>query len=88
MDTLIQLLTDPRFLQVVGPLGIFAIVEGYVIYKLFCLYNESLQKRLDDHIKMKDAYTELVDNINRTLDAVLKVIGRKNGNGNGGNSNG
>ena len=85
MDTLLTILTDPKFLTIVGPLGVIAIVEGWAIYKLFSLYKESLEKRLSDWQQVKDEYTQLSNDLNKTLDVLIKTVGRKNGNGNGGN---
>jgi hypothetical protein len=85
VDTLLTILTDPKFLTIVGPLGVIAIVEGWAIYKLFSLYKESLEKRLSDWQQVKDEYTQLSNDLNKTLDVLIKTVGRKNGNGNGGN---
>jgi hypothetical protein len=82
VDTLIELLSS---IKVIGPLGVVAAIEAYAIYNLFNRLEDLQQKRLDDYEKMKDEYTQLSQDINRTLDTVLKVIGRKNGNGGNGN---
>ena len=78
MDTFLELLSS---IKIVGPVGIIAIVEGWVIYKLFFLYKDSLEKRLQDWETMNKDYQDLSNQINSTLDTVLKVFGRKNDNG-------
>lgn len=78
MDTFLQLITS---VKVIGPLGVIAIVEGWVIYQLFLRLEATQNKRLEDWSKIKDEYTQLSADINSTLDTVLKVLGRKNGNG-------
>jgi hypothetical protein len=83
MDFLTMLL-DPKFLSVVGPLGVIAVVEGYAIYKLFNLYSSTQEKRLEEWKQTNKDYEQLSQEINRTLDTVLKIIGNKR-NGNGGN---
>lgn len=86
MDFL-QLLLDPRIIGVIGPLGVAAIVEAWAIYSLFTRLESLQEKRLDDWKTMNQDYQDLSAEINRTLDAILKMFGRKN-NGNGGNFNG
>lgn len=84
---LFTMLLDPKFLSIVGPLGVIAVVEGYAIYKLFSLYSSTQEKRLEEWKQSNKDYEQLSQEINRTLDTVLKVIGNKR-NGNGGCSDG
>jgi hypothetical protein len=85
VDTIIELLSS---VKIIGPIGLVALIEAWAIYRLFNLYKESLEKRLNDWQAMNKDYQDLSTHINSTLDTVLKVIGKKNGNGNGGNGNG
>lgn len=78
MDLLIDLLNN---IKIIGPLGIVACVEAYAIYVLFNKLEEAQEQRLNDWKQMRDEYTKLSEGINSTLDTVLKIIGRKNGNG-------
>jgi hypothetical protein len=84
VDTLITILTDPKFLTIVGPLGVAAALEAWAIYSLFTRLEDLQEKRLQDWQTMKDEYTQLSSDINKTLDVLIKTLGRKNGNGNGG----
>lgn len=81
MDTLIELLGS---IKVIGPLGIVAVIEAWAIYSLFNKLEDLQEKRLQDWQQVKDEYTQLSKEVNSTLDTVLKVLGKKNGNGNGG----
>jgi len=80
VDTLLELLGS---IKVIGPIGVIALIEMWAIYSLFNRLQDLQDKRLQDYEKMKDEYTQLSQDINRTLDTVLKVMGKKNGNGNG-----
>ena len=78
METILELLSN---IKVIGPIGIIALIEMWAIYSLFNRLQELQDKRLEDYERMKNEYTQLSQDINRTLDTVLKIIGRKNGNG-------
>lgn len=79
MDFLLDLLNN---IKIIGPLGIVAAVEAYVIYNLFNRLEDLQDKRLNDWQAMNKDYQDLSTEINRTLDAILKMFGRKNGDGN------
>jgi len=81
VDTLIELLSS---VKVIGPLGVVAVIEAWALYSLFNRLEEAQNKRLEDWQAMKDEYTQLSSDINKTLDVLIKTLGRKNGNGNGG----
>jgi hypothetical protein len=87
VDTFLEIVSS---IKVLGPLGIVVFIEAYAIYALFNKLEDLQDKRLDDWKTMNQSYQDLSNEINRTLDTVLKVIGRKNGNGNdnGGCKNG
>jgi hypothetical protein len=78
VDILLDILNN---IKVIGPLGVVAAVEAYVIYNLFNRLEDLQDKRLQDWQAMKNEYTQLSSDINKTLDAILKMFGRKNGNG-------
>ena len=75
------MLLDPKFISIVGPLGVIAVVEGYAIYKLFKIYNDLQEKRIDEWKKMNEEYQSLSTEITKTLDLVVKLSGKRNGNG-------
>ena len=79
MDLLLDLLNN---IKIIGPLGVVACVEAYAIYNLFSRLEESQEKRLQDWQTMNKDYQDLSNEINKTLDAILKMFGRKNGSGN------
>jgi hypothetical protein len=79
VDFLLDLLNN---IKIIGPLGIAAAVEAYVIYNLFNRLEDLQDKRLNDWQKMTEEYNQLSQDINKTLDAILKMFGRKNGDGN------
>jgi predicted PurR-regulated permease PerM len=81
VDTIIELLNS---VKIIGPLGVVAVIEAWAIYSLFNKLEEIQEKRLQDWQQMKDEYTQLSSDINKTLDVLIKTLGRKNGNGNGG----
>ena len=89
----ISILLNPKILAVFGPIGVVLISMCYMLYKFYReerkraidaeKKNDELQeKRLKEAVEMSDDYHELVAYMDKTLDAVLKVIRRpKNGNG-------
>ena len=85
MDTFLEIVSS---IKILGPLGIVVFIEAYAIYMLFNKLEDLQGKRLDDWKAMNQNYQDLSNEINRTLDTVLKVLGKKNGNGNGGSQNG
>ena len=87
MDVLLSILTDPKVLSLLSLPIICMIVEGFVIYKLYKFINELQEKRIGEWQQMQKEYTDLAQNINNTLDVLLKVIGNKR-NGNGGSTDG
>jgi len=82
MDTLLEILTS---LKIWGPLGVISAVEAWALYALFNRLEDLQERRLQDWQKMKDEYAQLSEDINKTLDVLIKTVSRKNGNGNGGN---
>jgi hypothetical protein len=80
VDTILELLGS---IKIIGPIGVIALIEMWAIYTLFNRLEDLQEKRLEDWKAMRDEYTKLSEGINSTLDTVLKIIGRKNGNGNG-----
>jgi hypothetical protein len=78
---LLSFLLDPKFLSIVGPLGVMAVVEGYCIYKLFKLYSDLQEARLREWKSMVDEYNHLAKDINSTLDLLIKLSGKSNGTG-------
>jgi hypothetical protein len=78
MDILLDILNN---IKVIGPLGVVALIEAYAIYSLFNKLEDLQEKRLNDWQTMNKDYQDLSTEINRTLDAILKMFGRKNGNG-------
>jgi len=87
MDVLLSILTDPKVLSLLSLPIICMIIEGFVIYKLYKFINELQEKRIGEWQQMQKEYTDLAQNINNTLDVLLKVIGNKR-NGNGGSTDG
>jgi hypothetical protein len=78
MLELLKLLLEPKVLSVIGPLGLIAIVEGVALYKMFKVVLDLQEKRLNEWKTIKDEYVQLSNDLNKTLDSVLRVIG-KNG---------
>jgi hypothetical protein len=78
VETFLEILTS---IKIVGPIGVVAIVEGWVLYLLFNRLEDLQTKRLEDWKQMQNAYQNLANEINHTLDVLLKAFGRKNGNG-------
>lgn len=85
METLLSLLTDPKILALLSPFGIFAVVEGIVIYKLYQKVDELQEKRLEDAVQMNKDWIQLSQDVTKTLDLVVKIAGNKR-NGNGGSN--
>jgi cell division protein FtsW (lipid II flippase) len=78
VDILLDILNN---IKIIGPLGVVALIEAYAIYALFNKLEDLQEKRLNDWQAMNKDYQDLSTEINRTLDAILKMFGRKNGNG-------
>ena len=85
MLELLQLLLDPRVIGVIGPLGVIAIAEGVALYKMFKVVLDTQEKRLNEWKEIKDEYVQLSNDLNKTLDMLIKMLPKRNGNGNGGN---
>lgn len=81
MELLSAVLTDPKLWSILTPAGILVIILGYTIWKLFRLYSDLQEKRIAEFKEMNREYTALANEINRTLDTVLKLIGNKSNGG-------
>jgi len=79
METLLEILGN---IKIIGPIGVIALIEMWAIYALFNKLEDLQNKRLEDWKQMNQDYQDLSNEINRTLDAILKMFGRKNGSGN------
>lgn len=88
-----SLLLNPKLLAIFGPIGAILISVCVMLYRFYReerkraidaeKKNDEIQeKRLKEAVEMSKDYHELVSDMDKTLDAVLKVIRRpKNGNG-------
>lgn len=81
MDFLTDLLTNPKVWSILTPAGVVAAVLGFLLYKLFDKYDKLQEQRLTEWKSMVEDYNNLVKDVNKTLDTLLRVIGSKNGNG-------
>lgn len=80
MEFLLSLLTDPKILGILTLPVVCMVVEAYALYRMFQKYDLLQESRIKETKEMNDEYIHLSQDINKTLDAVLTVIGR-NGNG-------
>lgn len=83
MVELLKLLLDPKVLSVITPAGVLVGALVWGLYRMAQKYDELQEKRIAEWKQMNDEYTELTTDINKTLDLLIKTVGRKNGNGNG-----
>ena len=77
METLINFITDPKIISLLTVPIVAMVVESYAIYKLFQKYSDLQEKRIAEWKQMNTEYIQLSTEINRTLDTVLKLIGKK-----------
>ena len=66
-------------LKLVGLPGIIIISLGFALYKLFRLYVETQEKRVQEAQQFQKEYFDLTTDVNKTLDILVKSYGRKNG---------
>ena len=83
MEFLINLLTDPKVLSVLSLPTIVIGVLTFALYKLFQKYDRLQEQRLHEWKSMVDDYNHLTKDINNTLDLLIKLSGKNNGNGTG-----
>lgn len=81
MDILLQLLTDPKILGILTLPVVCMVIEAFAIWKLFVLYSKLQEARLSEWKSMVEDYNKLCNDVNQTLDTLLKVIGKNNGTG-------
>lgn len=81
MDFLISLLTDPKILGVLTLPVVCMGIEAYAIWKLFSLYTKLQEARLAEWQSMVNDYNKLCSDVNSTLDLLIKLSGKNNGNG-------
>jgi hypothetical protein len=81
MDFLINLLTDPKVLSLLSLPTICMSILGYMLYKLFLRYDHLQEVRIEENKKMLEEYTKLCNDINKTLDTLLRVMGKCNNGG-------
>jgi hypothetical protein len=86
MLELFKLLLDPKVLSVVTPAGALVAALVWSLYKMASKYDDLQERRITEWKEMNSDYMKLSEDINKTLDLLIKTVGRKNGNG--GNCNG
>lgn len=79
MELLINFLTDPKIISLLTVPIVAMIAEAYVIVKLFKKYTELQEDRFKEAIEMNKEYIHLSNEINKTLDLVVKLNSRSNG---------
>ena len=80
MDFIVNLLTDPKVLSLLSLPTICMIGLAYALYLLFQKYDKLQEQRLNEAKEMVEHYNALAQDVNKTLDLLIKVSG-KNGNG-------
>ena len=83
MEFLISLLTDPKVLSLLSLPTICMLVLAYALYKMFQKYDALQELRIKETKEMNHEYVQLSQDLNKTLDGVLKVVASKNSNGGG-----
>lgn len=78
MDLLAKLLT-PQLLVVYGPMAVMCIVLASALVYIWKRHEELHTQRLLDMTKMKDEYMGLVHQVEKTLDILIEVIGKRGG---------
>lgn len=81
MELLVSLLSDPKLWSVLSLPMVCILVEGMCIYKLFQKYDALQEQRLKEWSDMVNDYNKLCNDINGTLDLLIKVSGKNNGTG-------
>jgi hypothetical protein len=81
MELLVDLLTSPKLWAIITPAGMVTAILGYALYKMFLRYDKLQEQRISEWKQMREEYTHLCTEVNKTLDTVLKVIGNRNSNG-------
>jgi hypothetical protein len=79
MEFLLNLLTDPKMLSVLTFPTVAIMVLTFALYKLFQKYDRLQEQRLHEWKSMVEDYNHLAKDVNQTLDTLLKVMGKKNG---------
>lgn len=78
-----SVLLDPRVLGVFGPVGVVLIAVAVTFYRLYIHErdkNEELtEKRVQESQAMQKEYYELAADVDKTLDLLTNMIGKKNG---------
>lgn len=70
-------LLSPKVLLIYGPMAVMCIALSCALKYLFDRHQVLHEARLADLSKMKDEYIHLVQSVERTLDILIGVLGRK-----------
>lgn len=68
------MLLDPKIIGIIGPLGVIALAEGFVIYKLFSLLQDAQTHRLQESLEAQRNLTGLGQKMTDTLNSVLLAL--------------
>jgi hypothetical protein len=78
---LVNIFLDPKVLSILGPVGLWAFLASIALYKISKRYDEIQEKRITENKEMQKEYLELAKDIERTLDVLIRTVGKKNGGG-------
>jgi len=78
--SLIELLFNPKVLSILGPLGLWAILASFALYKVCRRYDDIQETRIKETKEMQKEYFELAHDIEKMLNTLLAVVGKRNGN--------
>jgi hypothetical protein len=81
--SILELLLNPKVLSILGPVGLWAILASFALYKLGKRYDDIQETRIKETKEMQKEYYELANDIEKTLNTLLAVIGKRNGNSEG-----
>jgi len=85
MTELISILLNPKVIAIIGPAGAILLGVAIVMYRLAMQfikkYEEVQEKRITEAQAMQKEYFELANDWEKTLNAVLRALGKKNSNG-------
>jgi hypothetical protein len=81
MEVLFNILSDPKILSLLSLPTMAIAALSYALYKMFQKYDDLQESRLKEWQTIVEDYNKLCNDINQTLDTLLKVMGRNNGTG-------
>lgn len=74
---IIEILFNAEVIKIFGPFAIVLLLLSFALYKMFKMYVEVQEKRIQEAKEIQKEYELLANDINKTMDTLIALLSKK-----------